>query len=72
MPKGIKNPRQIKVKTSHTSDVSQHSATEKGNTLTVDPSNCAYLLKAGDCRSPASHPGTSFFEQRLDAATPLY
>lgn len=74
--KGIKNPGQIKDRSSHISDASQHSATENLETLSVGPSlrhagDCAYLLRAGGCMSPASHLGTGFFEQGLDAATPL-
>lgn len=70
MPKGIKNPRQIKDKTIILQ--MSHSIQQlRMGTLCVDPSDCAYLQRAGDCRSPASHPGTGFSVQDLDAATPL-
>lgn len=68
-PKGIKNPG--KSKTKPITYFRCLKATENENTASGNPGDCAYLLRAGGCKSPASHPGTGFSEQSLTAATPL-
>lgn len=74
-PKQIKNPRQIKDKIITYLRCGQHSSMRM-QALSVRPpfrneGDCAYLLRAGGCRSPASHPGTGFSAKGPGAAIPL-